>query len=189
MTNFNQNHRWLLIASIILGLFVVISGVYWILKWAREPAPQTALPKMANLPARTEPTKPPPPSYPPDAPVLEQVRNALREGINATEAVAMANSLPDRPERADAAFLLLEYAAESGNVDAALAVGCYYDPSFSGPSGSIRKNPVTAYEWYQRALPGRQQKAQEQLARLRRWIEEKADQGSGQAKELLARWR
>ena len=110
MANSNQNLRWLLIASIFFGLFVVIFGVYWALKWESEPEPLTALPKMANLPQRTEPAKPPPPSYPSDAPVLEQVRKALREGISPTDAVAMANALPDRPERADAAFLLLEYA-------------------------------------------------------------------------------
>lgn len=189
MANSNQNLRWLLIASIFFGLFVVIFGVFWALKWESEPEPLTALPKMANLPKRTEPTKPPPPSYPSDAPVLEQVRKALREGISPTDAVTMANALPDRPERADAAFLLLEYAAESGNIDAALSVGRYYDPSFSGPSGSIRKNPTTAYEWYQKALTGRQYQAQEQLAQLRRWVEEKAVQGSRQEQELLAGWR
>ena len=108
----------------------------------------TKLPRMANLPTAKKTVTPPPPSYPPDAPVLEQARKALREGIDPDAALALAKSLPDRPERADAAFLLLEYAAENGNREAALAVGHFYDPTRDTPSGTIRKNPLTAYEWY-----------------------------------------
>jgi TPR repeat protein len=130
---------------------------------------------MANLPPKPEPSMPPPPSYAPDAPVLEQAREALREGISPAEAVTMAKALPDRPERADAAFLLLEYAAESGNAEAALAVGRFYDPA--------------AFEWYQEALAKGQKQANNQLAKLRLWVEEKANQGSSQAKELLNSWR
>jgi TPR repeat protein len=100
----------------------------------------------------------------------------------------MAKALPDRPERADAAFLLLEYAAESGNAEAALAVGRFYDPAYEGSSGSIRKNPTTAFEWYQEALAKGQKQAHNQLAKLRLWVEEKAKQGSSQAKELLNSW-
>ena len=184
----NQNRRWLQIGAIIIVLLVIILGGYWVLKGGRETAKPTALPRMANLPPKPETTTPPTPSYAPDAPILEQAREALREGIGPAEAVTMAKTLPDRPERADAAFLLLEYAAESGNVEAAFAVGRFYDPAYEGSSGSIRKNPTTAYEWYQKALAGGQRQAQSQLARLRLWVEEKAEQGSGQAKELLNSW-
>jgi hypothetical protein len=184
----NRNRRWLLTAVIISGLLMIIFGGYWALKGDREPVQPTKLPRMANLPPRPETTTPPPPSYAPDAPVLEQAREALREGISPAEAVTMAKTLPDRPERADAAFLLLEYAAERGNTEAAFAVGLFYDPAYEGSSGSIRKNPITAYEWYQKALAGGQKQAQDQLARLRLWVEEKAEQGSGQAKELLSSW-
>ena len=183
----NQNRRSLLIAAVI-GLLVIIFGGYWVLKGDREPVQPTKLPRMANLPPKQEPTAPPPPSYAPDAPVLEQARKALREGISPDEAVTLAKKLPDRPERADAAFLLLEYAAERGNTEAALAVGNFYDPAYEGSSGSIRKNPITAYEWYQKAMVGGQKQAQRQLAKLRLWVEQKAEQGSDQAKELLNRW-
>ena len=183
----NQPRRWLLITAII-GLLVIVFGGYWALKGDREPVQPTKLPRMANLPPRPTKTTPPPPSYAPDAPILEQAREALREGISPDEAVKMAETLPDRPERSDAAFLLLEYAAESGNAEAAFAVGCFYDPAYEGSSGSIRKNPTTAYEWYQNALSGGQRQAQEHLAKLRLWVEEKAEQGSGQAKELLNSW-
>ena len=184
----NQPRRWLLIAAIIFVLLVIIFGGYWVFKVDREPVQPTKLPRMANLPPRPEMTTPPPPSYPPDAPILEQAREALREGISPAEAVTMAKTLPDRPERDDAAFLLLEYAAESGNAEAAFAVGLFYDPAYEGSSGSIQKNPATAYEWYQKAVAGGQKQAQDQLAKLRLWVEEKAEQGSGQAKELLNIW-
>jgi TPR repeat protein len=144
---------------------------------------------MANLPPRTETKLPPPPSYPSDAPVLDQVRKALRDGITPAEAVVMARALPDRPERADAAFLLLEYAAENGNAEAALAVGCFYDPSDEGVSGTIRKNPTTAYDWYTKALAGGQKSAHTKLSRLRSWVEAKATQGSREAQLLLNDWR
>ena len=56
------------------------------------------MPRMANLPEK----KPmiellPPPTYPPDAPVLEQARSSLREEISSDEAVLLAKSLPESP--------------------------------------------------------------------------------------------
>jgi TPR repeat protein len=143
---------------------------------------------MANQPPKEEEIAPPEPSYPPDAPVLEQARTALREGISPDEAVDFAGSLPESPERADAVFLLLEYAADEGNKEAALAVGRFYDPTHEGPSGSILKNPSTAYDWYREALSGGQAQAAEDLARLHDWVEEQSTQGSRSAKELLGRW-
>jgi len=153
-------------------------------------AQKSELPRMANLPPKKETIPPPPPpSYTPDAPVLEQARKALREGISPEEALALARSLPDSPERADAAFLLLEYAADSGNAEAALAVARYYDPADKEPSGTIRKNPQTAYNWYREALTGGQEKAKNNLAQLRSWVEAEADEGSHEARELLKNWR
>ena len=188
MAHSNYNRPWLLTAAIIFLLLVIVSVGYWSLREEPETVLPTTPPRMANLPLKPEPTIPPPPSYAPDAPVLELAREALREGISPADAVTMAKALPDRPERADAAFLLLEYAAESGNAEAALAVGCFYDPAYEGSSGSIRKNPTTAFEWYQEALTKGQKQAHNQLAKLRLWVEEKAKQGSRQAKELLNSW-
>jgi len=188
MASFGRGLGWMLIAIVVVGCVVLVIGGYWVLKDDGEPPSPKGLPRMANLPPRSVDT-PPPPSYPSDAPVLEQVRKALRDGITPAEAVVMARALPDRPERADAAFLLLEYAAESGNAEAALAVGHFYDPAYEGASGSIRKNPMTAYEWYMKALADGQEKARTQLAQLRSWVEAKATQGSHEAQELLNGWR
>jgi TPR repeat protein len=184
----------MLIAAMIIVIIIVIFGGYWIFKGSREPvstgttAPEKPLPRMANLPPKKAKIEPPEPSYPPDAPVLEKAREALREGIDPAQAVTLAKSLPDRPERADAAFLLLEYAAEMGNPEAALSVGRYYDPADDGPSGTIRKNPASAYEWYLAARDGGQEEAKNHLSRLRKWVEQEALKGSSEAWELLDKW-
>ncbi len=169
--------RWLLVAA-VFGVILLVVGGYW--AWKREPqAPPTT----------TTTTTLRPPAYPADAPALNRAREALRKDIDPAEAVALARELPDSPELPDAQFLLLEYAAEKGNPEAALAVGCFYDPAYKGPSGTIRKNAATAYEWYQVALAAGLDEARKRLAELRRWVEQEAAQGSGEAKELLKSWR
>ncbi len=189
---FRGDVTWKVIIAI--ALIAVIGGGYWLFKdHGKEtlpPAPAPSLPKMANLPRQEPEIKPPPKAtYTPDAPVLEQARQALREGITPADALAMAATLPDKPERADAAFLLLEYAAESGNADAAVAVGEYYDPGLDLPSGSIRKNPARAFEWYQAALAGSHTESKNRLADLRRWVVVSAEKGSADAQALLKNWR
>lgn len=192
----SRERLWIVVIAGIVGLVVIVVAGYlvWQSFQVDEVKPKTArkpeLPRMANLPPKTEViSPPPPPSYTPDAPVLEQARQALREGVTPAEAMALANSLPESPERADAAFLLLEYAADSGNAEAALAVARYYDPTDKAPSGTIRKNPATAYYWYTEALAEGQENAKIHLAQLRSWVESQANQGSYEARELLKAWR
>ena len=180
-------------AIIAISLVAVIWAGYWLFKdHGKEtlpPASSPTLPKMANLPQKKPEIKPPSkPTYAPDAPVLEQARQALREGITPANALAMAATLPEKPEQADAAFLLLEYAAESGNAEAAMAVGEYYDPSLDLPSGSIRKNPTLAFEWYQTALAGGYTDSKNRLVSLRQWVVASAEKGSVDAQALLEDW-
>ena len=196
---FNQKspeRLWIVVISGIVGLVVLVVAGYlvWQSFQVDEVKPKEAqkpeLPRMANLPPKKEAIpQPPPPSYTPDAPVLEKARKALREGITPEAALALAIALPESPEQKDAAFLLLEFAADSGNAEAALAVAHYYDPTDKAPSGTIRKNPETAYGWYTEALAGGQENAKIRLAQLRSWVEEQANQGSYEARELLNIWR
>jgi TPR repeat protein len=200
LTNSGKNRFWILLTIILLVAFIIIAGGYLILKEtdksvplesvpAEKKAEKPALPRMVNLPEKKEIIKPPPPpSYHPDAPVLEQARKSLKKGITAADAVVLAKSLPESPERADAAFLLLEYAADSGNAEAAKFVARYYDPADETPSGTIRKNPEIAYEWYMKALTGGQHDVQKQLTRLHQWAEGAAKQGSKEACQLLQNW-
>ena len=195
----DKNRFWVMLIPIILAAFIITLIGYLIF---REPdksnlnesdlvskkPERSALPRMANLPPKKKARElPPPPSYQPDAQGLEQARAALREGITPEDAVVLARSLPESPERTDAAFLLLEYAADLGNAAAADLVARYYDPTDETPSGTIRKNPKIAYEWYKKASDGGQD-TQIELNRLHRWVEAQAKQGSKEARLLLENW-
>ena len=191
----SRERLWIVVIAGIVGLVVIVVAGY--LVWNSfqvdevkpKAVPKAELPRMANLPPKKEAIPaPPPPSYTPDAPALEKARQALRDGISPEDALSMAKSLPESPERADAAFLLLEFAADSGNAEGALAVARYYDPTDNEPSGTIRKNPESAYDWYTEALAGGQENAKTRLAQLRTWVEEQATQGSFEARELLNTW-
>jgi hypothetical protein len=184
---------WILITGVII-LIVVVGGYFaWRVSRQAVPTKETAeptkLPRMANLPPKEEAPKPVPPSYSPDAPLLEQVREVMRKGIDPEDAVVLAKSLPQKPERADAAFILLEYAAEAAHAEAALIVARYFDPTSTDDSGTIMKDPAAAYEWYQVALSGGQPEAQNHLSDLRQWVQKKAAQGSREAREVLTNWQ
>lgn len=193
-----DKRRWIILGATV-ALFIAVGFFLWLVfrgDDAPEPDPlkvtkpsqPTKLPRMANLPPQEPAPKPITPTYAPTAPLLEQVREAMRNGIDPDAAVALAKSLPDEPERADAAFILWEYAAEEGHAEAALIVGRYFDPTYTGDSGTIIKDPAVAYEWYQTALAGGQPPAENHLSDLKKWVQEKADQGSGEARELLKEW-
>jgi hypothetical protein len=200
VNNNGQSRRWFLKVTIIVVILVIIAaGIWYFLRYRSQDITsltglgrQTTLkelPRMANLPPPETVPLPPTPSYGPNAPVIEQARKALREGIDPAGAVALSKTLPESPERPDAAFLLLEYAADEGNPEAALAVARYYDPVFDGPSGTIRKNPETAYEWYQVALAGGQKDAEKYLDDLQKSVKKQALDGSKKAQALIKRWR
>ena len=184
---------WILIAAAII--ITVIVGGYFAWRGSRQVVPTketaepTKLPRMANLPPKQEAPKPAPPPYSPDAPLLEQVRETMRKGIDPEDAVVLAKSLPQKPERADAAFILLEYAAEAGHAEAALIVARYFDPTSTDDCGTIIKDPEAAYEWYQAALSGGQPEAQNHLSDLRQWVQKEAAQGSREAREVLTNWQ
>jgi hypothetical protein len=186
--------RWWIPITVAIVITVAVGGYFaWRVSRQAVPTKETAeptkLPRMANLPPKEEAPKPAPPSYSPDAPLLEQVREAMRKGIDPEDAVALAKSFPQKPERADAAFILLEYAAEAGHAEAALIVARYFDPTSTDDSGTIIKDPTAAYEWYQAALSGGQSEAQNHLSDLRQWVEKEATQGSREAREVLTNWQ
>jgi hypothetical protein len=186
--------RWWILITVAIVITVVAS---FFLAWrgskeavpTKQTAEPTKLPRMANLPPKEEAPKPVPPPYSPDAPLLEQVRKVMRKGIDPQDAVVLAKSLPQKPERADAAFILLEYAGEAGHAEAALIVARYFDPTSTDDSGTIIKDPAAAYEWYQMALSGGQPEAQNHLSELRQWVQKEAAQGSREAREVLTNWQ
>ena len=186
--------RWWILITVAAVITVVVGG-YFTWRGSRQAVPTketaepTTLPRMANLPPKKEAPKPVPPSYSPDAPLLEQVRNTMRKGIDPEDAVVLAKSLPQKPERADAAFILLEYAAEAGHAEAALIVARYFDPTSTDDSGTIIKDPAAAYEWYQVALSAGQPEVQNHLSDLRQWVQKESARGSREAREVLTNWK
>jgi TPR repeat protein len=191
---YEPRKRWWILVTAVIVIFVIAGGyLAWRLSRMEVPAKNqtesTKLPRMANLPPKKEALKPVQPSYSPDAPLLEQVRAAMRNGIDPESAVAMAKSLPDRPERADAAFILWEYAAEAGHAEAALIVARYFDPTDTGDCGTIIKDPEAAYGWYQAALSAGQSEAKNHFSDFKQWLENEAAQGSFEAREILKSWQ
>ena len=183
-----------ILAAIVFGGFLVWNSLRTkdtskLTKGKIETEKPAELPRMANQPPKKEAPEPITPSYTPDAPLLEQVREAMRKGIDPDGALAMAKTLPDKPERADAAFILLEYAAEGKNGEAALEVARYFDPTYAGDSGTIVKDPEVAYDWYQLALSEGLFEAEIHISNLKQWVTKQADDGSYQARELLKEWQ
>ena len=199
----NRGRWWLITIIVVLGLAVIVMGGYLIWTSVRtedtkipaigkiegEVGKPAELPRMANQPPKIKVPEPITPSYAPDAPLLEQVRETMRKGIDPASALAMAKSLPDQPERADAAFILLEYAAEAENGEAALEVGRYFDPTYAGDSGTIVKDPEVAHDWYQLALSQGLLEADIHLSNLKQWVTKQAAEGSYKARQLLKIWQ
>ena len=199
----NRGRWWLITIIVVLGLAVIVMGGYLVWTSVRtedtkipaigkiegEGEKPPELPRMANQPPKIKVPEPITPSYAPDAPLLEQVREAMRKGIDPASALAMAKSLPDQPERADAAFILLEYAAEAENGEAALEVGRYFDPTYAGDSGTIVKDPEVAHDWYQLALSQGLFEADIHLSNLKQWVTKQAAEGSYKERQLLKNWQ
>jgi hypothetical protein len=203
LNNKSRKRGWIIAIVVVIGLAVIVLGGYLVWDSIRtkgkkiqtkgkieiEVEKPPELPRMANQPPKTKTPEPIIPAYAPDAPLLEQVREAMRKGIDPDGALAMAKSLPDKPERADAAFILLEYAAEAENGEAALEVGRYFDPTFAGDSGTIVKDPEHAYDWYRLALSQGVLEADIHLSNLKQWVTKQAAEGSYKSRELLKNWK
>ena len=203
LNNKKRKRWWIIPLIVVVGLAVIVLGGYlvWNLvhsknakiqakeKIERKEEKPPELPRMANQPPKIKALEPITPSYAPDAPLLEQVREAMRKGIDPDGALAMAKTLPDKPERADAAFILLEYAAEAKNGEAALEVARYFDPTYAGDSGTIVKDPEVAHDWYQLALAKGLLEADIHLSNLKQWVTKQAAEGSYKARQLLKNWQ
>lgn len=132
----------------------------------KTPAPEAAVPAEA-APAQQQAA----PSAPaaPDAaaqPPLQRARGLLRAGATAQQSLELARSM-QTSDAADAAFLLLEDAAQKGNAEAMLHLARFYDPADASPKGSIQPDPAQAREWYEKAKAGGQAAADEGLKNLR----------------------
>lgn len=170
-----------------------------------SPAPEPTAPAAEETPATPPeaeaPAAPAPaPAAEPQTPApqvtgvqaLSEARELLRRNAAPEETLAAGKALrtPNADERqSDAAFLLLEDAAQKGNAEAMLLVGRFYDPASDLPRGSIPPDMSQARSWYEAARDKGNSEAAQALSALRDMVEKKARQGDDEARLLLQNWK
>lgn len=155
----------------LIGILVVLllagGGAFYFL--TKDKAPDT--------PVVAEPAKVESP--------LSLARKHLAGPADPAASLAMAKDYRAKPDGGDAAFLLVEDAAQKGNTKAMLELAGFYDPTDTSPAGSIAKDPRQAWDWYKKAEAAGEATAKDKLAALRAWAETEAPKGSDAAKQIL----
>lgn len=123
---------------------------------------------------------------------LQQAREHLRGTADPATSLELARPLRTPKagnDESDAAFLLLEDAAQKGNAEAMFLVGQFYDPQSKLPRGSIPADMSQAKHWYDNAKSKGYAEADKALAALRRHVEGEAAKGNAEASLLLREWK
>ena len=123
---------------------------------------------------------------------LASAREQLRGQALPDVSLAMAKPLRKadaKPEESDAAFLLLEDAAQKGSADAMFLVAQYYDPASTLPRGSIPADLTQAKRWYDQALQKGQPQAKAALDALKEHARALEAKGDAEARSLLQNWQ
>lgn len=152
--------------------------------------PDDATKKPSADSADTAGTATPAPSV--EASPMQKARDHLRGQADPATSVALARPLrtPDvQPQDADAAFLLLEDAAQKGNAEAMFLSGQFYDPACTLPRGSIVPDMGMARTLYESARAAGVTEAEAALGALRRHAEAEAAKGNADARALLRDWK
>lgn len=168
-----------------LVLLVLLAGVavWWFVLRTPEKPPLPSAPTAAQnqtAPAASA-------NQSPLAAAREQLRGEARPEMSLALAKPMRKAGAGA-EESDAAFLLLEDAAQKGNAEAMLLVGQFYDPVSSLPRGSIPVDMGQAKHWYEQAGQKGQAEAAEALDALRAHARAEADKGNIEARNLLQNW-
>ncbi|MCC7048248.1 MAG: sel1 repeat family protein [Alphaproteobacteria bacterium] len=117
---------------------------------------------------------------------LKFAREKLQAGMEPARALALGDKLMQRPPAGiDAAFLVYRYAAQKGDANAAFKLAKIVDPADDTPSGTLKKAPESALEWYRSAAGGKHPEAGASIARLKAWVEKQAGTGDADAQRLL----
>ena len=169
-----------------LALLVLVAGVavWWFMLRAPEKPPLPSAPTAAQnqtAPAASA-------NQSPLAAAREQLRGEARPEMSLALAKPMRKAGAGA-EESDAAFLLLEDAAQKGNAEAMLLVGQFYDPVSSLPRGSIPVDMGKAKHWYEQARQKGQAEAAKALDALRVHVQTEADKGNAEARSLLQNWK
>jgi len=119
---------------------------------------------------------------------LARARKQLEGPAEAAASLTLAQEMLKEKDGADAAFLLVEDAAQKGNAEAMALTGRFYDPTDASPHGSIAKDAEQALLWYKKAQAAGKADAAARLAALKTWVEAEAAKGNLTAKDLLPKF-
>ena len=197
------NKVWLIVL-LVLALAAAGGAAWWFL--LREPQ-KAALPtppeqsQNAAKPQNAEQAQPKPTDAPqqqgadaakPALSPLASAREQLRGQAQPDVSLAMAKPLRKAdatPEESDAAFLLLEDAAQKGDAEAMFLVGQFYDPASTLPRGSIPADLTQAKRWYDLAVQKGQPQAKPALDKLKEHARALDAKGNAEAHSLLQNWQ
>ncbi|WP_165064263.1 sel1 repeat family protein [Desulfovibrio sp. ZJ200] len=173
-----------LLAGLLLLLLLAAGALWWFVWRAPDATPLPPVPPQTSEgAARNTPSGPS---------ALALAREQLRGEARPEVSLALAKPLRKADasaEEGDAAFLLLEDAAQKGNAEAMLLVGQFYDPVSALPRGSIPVDISQARRWYDMALAKGQAEARAALDKLRAHVRAAADKGDVEARSLLQTWK
>ena len=179
-----------IIAGALVLLLCAGLALWWFVLREPEnaPLPQPPGQSAANATPGAHNADPGAAAKSPLAAAREQLRGEALPDVSLALAKPMRKA-DASPEECDAAFLLLEDAAQKGNGEAMLLVGEYYDPTATLPRGSIPVDMTQAKRWYDEALlKGDKTQAQAALNKLKEYASAEEAKGNVEARALLQSW-
>ncbi len=195
--------KGMLVVLLVLALAAAGAAVWWFLLREPEKAPLPTPPAQtenAGKPQTTDQAPPKPAEAPkqgadaakPALTPLASAREQLRGQALPDVSLAMAKPLRKadaNPEETDAAFLLLEDAAQKGDAEAMFLVGQFYDPASTLPRGSLPADLPQAKRWYDQAAQKAQPQAKAALDKLKEYARGLEAKGDAEARSLLQNWQ
>ena len=195
--------KGMLVVLLVLALAAAGAAVWWFLLREPEKAPLPTPPAQtqnADKPQNSDPAQPKPADAPkqgadaakPALTPLASAREQLRGQALPDVSLAMAKPLRKAeatPEETDAAFLLLEDAAQKGDAESMYLVGQFYDPASTLPRGSIPADLTQAKRWYDQAVQKGQPQAKAALDKLKEYARGLEAKGDAEARSLLQNWQ
>ena len=195
--------KGMLVVLLVLAFAAAGAAVWWFLLREPEKAPLPTPPAQtqnADKPQNSDPAQPKTADAPkqgadaakPALTPLASAREQLRGQALPDVSLAMAKPLRKAeatPEETDAAFLLLEDAAQKGDAESMYLVGQFYDPASTLPRGSIPADLTQAKRWYDQAVQKGQPLAKAALDKLKEYARGLEAKGDAEARSLLQNWQ
>ena len=193
----------MLVVLLVLALAAAGAAAWWFLLREPEKAPlptPSAQTQNADKPQNSDQAQPKTADAPkqgadaakPALTPLASAREQLRGQALPDVSLAMAKPLRKAeatPEETDAAFLLLEDAAQKGDAESMFLVGQFYDPASTLPRGSIPADLTQAKRWYDQAVQKGRPQAKAALDKLKEYARGLEAKGDAEARSLLQNWQ